>query len=138
VPILLAAFLAEGANSVAMKAYTKAAPDADDSGVLLCMFGAAAVGMVPVAALAEARPRLGEVGHGTLLGAVIAVANPAFMAAMRQLPAPVMFPSFWAGSVVLTALVAAWLWRERYRTRALVGMALAVVAMVLLHVRRSV
>jgi drug/metabolite transporter (DMT)-like permease len=133
VPVLVAAFLAEAVNTLAMKAYTKGAPGGDDSGLLLYMFGSAAVGMVVAAVMTEARPRLGEAGHGTLLGAIIIVANLAFLTAMRQLPAPVMFPSFWAGSVVLTAGAAMWLWGERYRPRAFVGMALAVVAMVLLH-----
>lgn len=135
VPVLIAAFLAEGVNTLAMKAYTKSAPGLDDRGLLLYMFGVAAVGMAVAAAMSEARPRLAEAGHGTLLGAIIIVANLAFMAAMRRLPAPVMFPSFWAGSVVLTAAVAMWLWGERYRARALAGMALAVVAMVLLHLQ---
>lgn|GEM_PF-3341987 len=135
VPVLVAAFLAEGLNSLAMKGYTMGAPDVDDSGVLLCMLAAAAVGMVCLAGLSESAPGPGEAGHGVVLGAVIAVANPAFMTAMRQLPAPVMFPSFWAGSVVLTALAAMWLWHERYRPRALAGMAIAVAAMVLLNLQ---
>ena len=136
VPVLAAAFLAEGANSLAMKAYTKSAPGVDDGGVLLWMFGAAAVGMVATAGLTEARPSRGDLAHGTVLAAVITVANLAFMTAMRQLPAPIMFPSFWAGSVVLTAVAAMWLWHERYRARAWAGMGLALLAMVLLHLRQ--
>lgn len=132
-PALVAAFLAEGANTLAMKAYTRSAPGADDSGLLLCMFVAAAAGMALAAARTEAKPRPGAAVHGTVLGAASVGANLAFMAAMRQLPAPVMFPSFWAGSVVLTAATAMVLWRERYRPRAILGMVLAVASMVLLH-----
>jgi len=101
--------------------------------LLLCMFGSAAIGMALVAAAGRAGPALGEVGHGALLGTVAILANLAFLGAMRRLPAPVMFPSFWAGSVVLTAVTSMALWSERYRPRAIAGMAVAVLAMVLLH-----
>ena len=71
--------------------------------------------------------------HGVLLGLVNLATKVTLLRALAALPGPAVFPSVTAGTIVLTVLSAMVLWRERYARRALIGMGLAVLGLVLIH-----
>jgi len=134
VPALLGLFTAEGIVNVAMKAFAETASEARTSGLLLVMFAVAGLGNLGLVARQGRPARWSDVGHGALLGIVAVAANYALVVAIARLKAPVVFPAFWAGTLLLTSLGAMILWRERYKFRAIAGMILALLTTIFVSV----
>lgn len=125
-------FLLEGAVSLAMKLYSREVPPGSESAFLCFLFSAAALGNVALA-LRRERSRLGDIAHGLGMGFANVLCNFTFLRALAFLPGTVVFPTVSAGSIVLTATVGAILWQERYRGRALVGLILAAISLILIN-----
>lgn len=134
VPALLGLFAAEGVINVAMKAFTESASEARTPGLLVFMFAVAGLGNVVLAGRQGCRARRSDVAHGVVLGLVAAAANYALVVAIGRLEGPVVFPAFWAGTLLLTSVGAMVLWRERYSLRAIAGMVVALLTMVFISV----
>ena len=144
VPALLALLAAEGVISVTMKALsealkaegiTRTAADQRVAGALIFMFFVAGAGMLIVALAHAPRAWKPSVAHGLVLGAVSFAANYAFILAVARLSGPVIFPSYWAGTILASATTSMLLWKERYAPRAFVGMLVAAAAMVFINVK---
>jgi len=92
------------------------------------------------ASVAASLPRSGlgrwrDAGVGVLLGVANAVPNYAMYVALGMVDGAIAFPVQACGTVLAATLMAAVLWRERYSRRTLVGLGLAVIALVLVNVR---
>ena len=142
-PALLGLLAAEGVINVVMKALcealkqsglTQAQADERMAGALVFMFAVAGAGVLAVA-LARARSAWRPaVGHGAALGVCSFAANYTLLMAIARIAGPVVFPSYWAGTILLTTAASMILWKERYAPRVFVGMAVACVAMVFINV----
>ena len=134
VPALLGLFAAEGVVNVAMKAFTETASEARTPGLLVFMFAVAGLGNLVLAGRQGRSASRSDVGHGVVLGLVAATANYALVVAIGRLAGPVVFPAFWAGTILVTSVGAMALWRERYNLRAIGGMTMALLTMVFISV----
>jgi drug/metabolite transporter (DMT)-like permease len=127
-------FLVQGVAGLFMKAYSQRAPAGAEVQFLCFLFSAAAVGSLVVAA-GTARPRLPDLAHGLALGATNALSNIGLLCALAALPGIVVFPTTSAAAILLSAAGAAALWRERFRGKALLGLVLAALALVLVNLK---
>jgi len=143
VPALLGVFASEGVICMAMKGFEVSLKshgaelqdvDSRIPGLLIFLFGAAGTGLLAIGILRRIRPAGRDVGYGIGLGATAFLGNLAFMRAVNRIPAPVMFPGYWAGVIVVTGIASMLLWRERYRFRAWLGMFAALLTMIFVSV----
>ena len=141
VAALAGLFCAEGVINIAMKAFEESmkakgqiVSGGGDGGFLLFMFGVAAAGNLIIAMKKEARPERKDMAHGGVLGMVNFVANFTLLQAIALMAGPRVFPTFAVGTVLLTASVSMLLWKERYGRKAMAGMALAAMAILLLSI----
>ena len=101
---------------------------------LLCQYVVIGLGALGAAAWRRVRPR----GRDALFGVSLGVVNIAFYyASLRSLdggrPGAVVFPTIAAGTILASAGGAALLWGERYPRTTLAGMALAIMAIILIN-----
>jgi len=127
-------FLVQGIAGLFMKAYSHRAPAGAEMQFLCFVFSAAAAGNLVVAAR-RSRPRLPELAHGLALGATNVLTNLGILCALAALPGVVVFPTTSAAAILLTAAGAAVLWQERFRGKALLGLVLAAIALVLVNLK---
>jgi drug/metabolite transporter (DMT)-like permease len=125
------AFLASGAGSLCMKALVSTEPQGADRLFLLVGYGVSVLIGVP---LVRGRwPGLIEAAVGGVRGLAILGANWLLLRAASQLPGYMVFAAYGAGLVMVNVLAAIVLWRERPGSRALSGVLLAVLAVILFN-----
>ena len=134
---LAAFFVGSGALSLLLKCAAEHVAARNRPGFLFFTFAVASVATLAVAVGRGARPGSGDGVHGAALGAMNVLTNGAMIGALTTLPGWVVFPTTSAGSIVVTTCAAVLLWRERFRGSALAGMAIAVIAIVLMNVDLS-
>jgi len=132
IPVAAALFIANGLAGVFFKAYVAAVPEGGMAAFLTCVFAVATVALM-AAATRGGRPRLAELIHGASLGMTNVGANAARLWGLAAMAGSRFFPTESAGTIVLTVLLAAVLWKERFGYKAIVGIAMAVPAIVLVQ-----
>lgn len=132
VPILLMHFVAMGVMGVAFKAYRESVPEGAGPVFLTFTYGVAAVCSVGIAAARSGRPDKRDIVTGLVLGAINLGSKFALMVALVALPAIVVFPVSTTGILILSTAAAMILWQERYRARAILGLVLALLALILI------
>lgn len=127
-------FLFTGANQLGQKTFaTLGRPDARWL-FLAVLFGVATiVSLVPVVS-SRRRPTRSDCYHGLALGATNVLANFLMLRVLSYLPAIVVFPVASGAGVVLTTFAATVFWRESLSRRILIGLAIAVAAVVLINI----
>jgi drug/metabolite transporter (DMT)-like permease len=131
--ILLGSFVTIGIVGVAMKFFSRTL-SAGEPVFLTLMFLTAAIGTQAVVLFAKLnRPQFSNLFLGAVLGLTNVISNYGIIFALATLPGTVVFPTVSAGTIVLTALCAAIIWRERYTRIAVLGMVISAVALVLIN-----
>lgn len=128
-------FILGGAWQVAMKVVSQAKGPASIHTYNTVLFATAAVVSVLVAAAMKEAPRLRELATGALLGGSNLLSNLPMLIALQAGPGAIVFSTRTSAAVVLTVLLSVVIWRERLSARSLVGVATAVVALVLVNIR---
>jgi drug/metabolite transporter (DMT)-like permease len=108
------------------------------NGYMLILLFVAALGCVPFAAVSmRHRPRVRygplTLGWGLYLGLVLALGQLFMLLSLRHYPGVVVYPLSQAANVSLVTLCSLLLWRERPGLLGFAGIALAVVAVVLVN-----
>jgi drug/metabolite transporter (DMT)-like permease len=134
-PLLAGFFAVNGIMGVCQKAYAHETPFGGRPGFLCFLFGIAAVVMMVAAARERRWPDCREAVHGLALGMANVGANFSVLSALAYLPGTVVFPTTSAAVIMLTSILAVFLWRERFDRKAMGGMALAIAAIVLINLR---
>jgi len=133
VPLLAAMFLGSGISMLLFQWYEKLGLPGEDVLFLGCLFGAAMI----VTFIAWLRQRQGssmrDLLPGVVLGLTNALANEALIDALQQLPSVIVFPFYSAVGLVIAALVSRAAWGERISRRELLGLSIAIVAVVLVN-----
>jgi drug/metabolite transporter (DMT)-like permease len=103
--------------------------------ILLCTAAVACVPFAVVAVRRAPRQRYGRltVGWGVYLGLLLALGQLFMLLSLRHYPGVVVYPLSQASNVSLVTLVSLALWREKPGPLGFVGIALAVVAIVLVN-----
>jgi len=133
VPVLLIHFTTMGVMGVAFKAFRESVPGGTGPVFLTFFFGIAMLGSLPVAAAGTERPDKRDLMMGLILGALNLANKLALMLALVALPAIVVFPVSTAGIIILSTVASLILWKERYSRRAILGLVLAIIAIVLIN-----
>ena len=133
--LLLAMLLIPGAASVTFVAYERVRGPEPQPAFFTLVFLIAAVANVAAAGKSD---KLGgmEILLGVILGAMNFLSNYFFYQAINAMKGYgyILFPSLAAGVILISLGVAALVWKERYRIRVLVGIMVAVIALVLVNV----
>jgi len=129
--LLLVFFVVEGITGLTMKAYSQRAPG-QEIAYMCFMFSVPAL-INLIAAIRMAPPDRRDLAHGTILGLINAFAGFTFLRALERAPGIVVFPTISIGSILVASLLAMVLWDERYRGKVLWGMAVAVIALILIN-----
>ena len=79
------------------------------------------------------RPGWRDYPPGLVLGALNVLINLFLLGALEQLPGAIVFPVSSAGGVLLVTVSSAFLWRERLGRAALSGVAVSIVALILIN-----
>ena len=132
-PVLILLFASNGAVGVIWKAYGRYVPSDGSFAILTVVFGVAFLGLLAAAVRDGPRATGDECLHGVALGLVNVCSCSAAVTAIAHLKGVVFFPTNAAGMILLTALPAALIWKERFNKRSLAGMALAGAAIALVH-----
>lgn len=131
--IVFLLFFVTGCSGVLMKAFQQYAPPGDRLAYTVALFTVSAL----VIGLAVAARRIPWGPSAWPLGGLVGAANLAqlevTLLALAALPAAVVFPATAVLTVVLNTLLAVRFWGEVLEARALLGMALAILAAVLLN-----
>jgi drug/metabolite transporter (DMT)-like permease len=131
--IFVGLFLGNGLGLLTAKWFSKQDTPGETLYFLAILFGASTVGsFVP---WLKARPQMRrlEWGWGMGLGLSNAGANLVLLSALAFLPGYVVFPVNACGGIVLTAIIAAVLWREIPGRMAYAGMVVAAAALVCIN-----
>lgn len=141
-------FLVTGCCNLASKAFHETGLAAQKPHYLFCLFHVAAAvssgawlwdrwrggRRKRLEAAPEPLPRARQaILPGFLLGSINASSNFLLLLALERLPGLIVFPVSSSLGLALTMLIAAWAWGERIGSWGRAGMALAVVAVVLLN-----
>jgi drug/metabolite transporter (DMT)-like permease len=130
---LLALFVTTSGGSIAAKLFQETGDPSSKPLLLGFWFGIAALVAILALARQRLRPTRDDLPLGVLLGAVNVAANTALLAALDHLPAAIVFPAASGGGVMLVAVTSALLWGERLSRPALIGVVIALPALVLVN-----
>jgi len=130
---LLSIFVVGSGGPLAAKAFQETSiPEAKP--LLLTVWFAAALLCCLIALVSQrVLPRWRDFPPGLVLGALNVLINLLLLGALERLPGAVVFPVSSAGGVLLATVSSAFLWRERLGRVALSGVAISVIALVLIN-----
>ena len=132
IPALL---IIPGAASVVFAAYEKVRGADPQPAFFTLIFLVAVIANVLVARKTH-RLGLPEILLGVMLGIANFLSNYFFYQAINAMRdrGYILFPSIAAGVILISLAVAAVVWKERYRPRVLVGIAIAFIALILINI----
>ncbi|MEN6305752.1 MAG: DMT family transporter [Armatimonadia bacterium] len=130
---LLGLFVTNGSCLLTSKWFHTTGLSAERPIYFAILFGAAAIVSLVAWTGWSRRCTWQEVGTGIPLGVINLVTSYAVLMALDTLSGTIVFPVFAAMGLALTTGVAAWLWRETPGRLGQVGIAIALVAVVLIN-----
>jgi len=135
VPILLGVFLLNGGCVLAIKAFEEMGPPQQSALFLFILFGTAAAASTTIWLSLRPSFSRGDILWGIVLGASNLVGNVFLLWSLHVLPGVVVFPISSSLGLLLTVILVSAFWREELHRPALIGIALAVVAIVLIKLK---
>ena len=130
----LAMFASGGMSKLAIRAYGQIGPAHENALFLTVLFGTAFVVTLRNWLRRGGGVAKRDVLPGVVLGLCNALGNAALVVALQQLPGVVVFPFFSAVGLVFAATIARLVWGERVGRVELIGIAVVVLAVLLMNV----
>jgi drug/metabolite transporter (DMT)-like permease len=130
---MIGLFVAQGLAYTVLKSYEQLNIPQQRPILLVFLFGTAATLTASVAILGRNPVRLVDISSGMLVGLFNGLNNFSLAAALSVAAATIVFPTFTAGTIILTTIASMIIWRERYTPRAWAGLALAVASVILIN-----
>ena len=121
----------------AHKAASEYGPQDYELGYQLVGFGTATLAGFAHLAWQRRLPGRRDLGVGSAVGVCYAVSQLSMMHALNMLPATLIYPTMGTSGVALNVILARQLWRERLLRRQVVGVAMAVLVVLLMNLGRS-
>lgn len=138
VPMLFLLLAITGIGSACLEGYRRGTSAHSLLAFLVCQYAAISLGTLATAWWKRAGPRRKDIALGVALGLLNVLF---YYSSLRSLgpdrPGTVVFPTIAAGTILVSAGLAALLWGERYRRRTLLGMALAIAAIILINIKSA-
>ncbi len=126
-------FFTQGVVYTTFKWFESLHRPGEKSVLLMGLFAAAALITVIVAIFSKSKPTARDWFGGFVIGGFNVLGNVALLTALALAAANVALPTITALVVVLNALCSMWFWSERYAKRTYLGLALAVIAVLLVN-----
>ena len=126
-------FVAEGLINTIFKWFEQLGLPQQRPGLLAAIFVAAAIVTVAVVLHRKLTIRKVDVFHGTITGMFNVVANIMFLYCLTLAAAGVIFTTIMTSTLILTAITSMLLWGERYSRKTVLGLILAIIAVLLLN-----
>ena len=131
--VMVLLFVGMGIANLSSKAFVESGvPDARTTFVGV-LFGVAGICGLFVFLLPAWRENLSGVTDGVQLGLVNVASITTHVMALEQVDGIIAFPIQAAGGMTLNTLFAAWIWGERFAGKTIIGMAIAVIGLVLIN-----
>ena len=131
--LIIALFVASGGTNLTAKAFSEISPGDQRQMYLLFLFSTAAIVTVLATLVRRARPKLVDIPFGIVLGLCNLLAGYFLLLALMKLPGMLVFPISGSMSIALTTLAGMAIWHERLRKPAMLGVIVAVIAVVLIN-----
>ena len=122
-----------GLTNTLFKAYAARNVAGGQPHYLLFLFGGAGIAVTFYALRTGQWPDRRDIVHGVILGLDNVLLNYFRIRALETELGILAFPTMSIGVILLSAAVAAVIWKERYRGRVLVGMGIALLALILIN-----
>ncbi len=133
--LVIALFIASGGVNLAPKAFDELCPDSHRQMYLLFLFGTAAIASGSASLLKGSLPQALDLPVGAVLGLLNLSARHFLLLALTRLPDIVVFPISGSVGIVLIALAGMVIWREKLRTLNILGIAFAVITVILISLK---
>ena len=131
--VMVLLFVGMGIANLSSKAFVESGvPDARTTFVGV-LFGVAGICGLFVFLLPAWRENVSGVTDGVQLGLVNVASITTHVMALEQVDGIIAFPIQAAGGMTLNTLFAAWIWGERFAGKTIIGMAIAVIGLVLIN-----
>ena len=130
--LLFLLFLLNGVVGVLWKWYGQYVPRNGSAAILTFVFALAFLGTLGVALRSRVAPTFDSMLHGVALGLVNVASCSTSVVAIALLKGSVYFPLNAVGVMVVTMITAALLWKERFGRPAIIGLAMALSAIILI------
>jgi len=131
-PVLFLLFLLQGVVSILWKWYGQYVPRNGSAALLTFVFAVAFLGTFGVALRSRVSLTFDTILHGVALGLVNVASGSTTVAAIALLKGSVFFPVSAVGVMLVTMIASAFLWKERFGRPAIIGLAMAVAAIILI------
>lgn len=132
--VLLGFFVIAGSSRLAQRAFGHLSTEEHRSTFLFSAFAVAGTASLILLVARRRMPRAAECSIGLALGATNIVHTRLLMKSLDQNPGYIVFPIASAGALIFTTIVASQFLGERNSPRTVLGISIAVVALVLLNV----
>lgn len=126
-------YIAQGTAYTIMKSFERLGRPDEKPALLAGLFITAAVLTSTIVVFLRAKADGRDLFHGALIGGCNVVSNAALVAALALAAGTVVFPTVTAGTIIAVTLSSVLIWHERYRPIAWLGLALAVVSVILIN-----
>lgn len=136
VMVLLGFFIIAGSSRLAQRAFGHLSTEEHRSTFLLSAFAVAATASLILLVSRRRFPSRGEWCIGLALGATNILHTRFLMKSLDQFPGYIVFPIASAGGLIFTTIIAAAFMGERNSRKTLIGISMAVIALVLLNVNQ--
>jgi len=131
--LMVLLFVGMGIANTSSKAFVEAGvPDVQTTFVGV-LFGVAAIGGLLCFLSPVWRENLTGVRDGVVLGLVNVVSIVTYLVALEELAGVVVFPIQASAGLILNTVFAIWVWGERFSTRTMLGLAVAVAGLVFVN-----
>jgi drug/metabolite transporter (DMT)-like permease len=126
-------FISQGLAYTVFKSFERLAMRPEKPVMLCALFLTAALITTVLLVIKRIKPDKRGIGNGIITGLFNSMAAAALAAALERAPATVVFPTITALTIVFSTLLGVVYWRERYGMVSLLGIALAVISVVLIN-----
>jgi drug/metabolite transporter (DMT)-like permease len=126
-------YIAQGTAYTIMKSFERLGRPDEKPVLLAGLFIVAAFLTSGIVIFLRAKADGRDLFHGILTGCCNVVSNASLVAALAVAAGTVVFPTVTAGTIIAVTLSSVIIWRERYRPMAWLGLALAVISVVLIN-----
>lgn len=127
-------FTAEGLINTIFKWFERLGLPQQRPGLLVAIFIAAATVTITVVLHRRLVIRKVDIFHGAIAGIFCVFSNIMFLYCLTLAAAGIIFTTIMTSTLIITAITSMLLWRERYSRKTVLGLVLAVIAVLLLNI----